>query len=100
MDQINTLLSNRYEAILNKLLRKDQYPLDMVVLELKASRFDEFDLAFQQEARRLVEINTIPLYYVLRVNEVGNYDPYWSRREERLKNCFIFTGETYIKDSK
>ena len=67
----------------------------MVVPEIKAKRFDKFDLAIQGEAKRLVHITTIPLDYVLRENEVSNYEAYWSRREERLKNCVIFTGEKY-----
>ena len=32
-------------------------------------------------------------------NEVGNYKAKLSRIKERLKNYFIFIGETYIDDS-
>ena len=81
MDQINILLSNHYVENLNYLHRKDQYPLDMVVSDLKDRNFEKFDPSFQWEARRLDRSITIPLDYVIRENGVGNYDTYWSKIE-------------------
>ena len=81
MAQINILLSNHYAANLNYLHRKDQYPLDMVVPDLKDRNFEKFDSYFQWEDRRLVRSITIRLDYVIRENGVGNYDTYWSKIE-------------------
>ena len=97
--QIKILQSNRYKANLNDLQRKEQPPPNMVVTELNARNFEKFDLDFKQEVRRLVGGITIPLDYVLGDNKVGNYEEYWSRREEILNNCVLFNGETYRNDS-
>ena len=99
MAQINTLQSNHYEDNLNASHRLDKYYPDMVVTDIKAGNSEKLDLSFQWYASRLVGIYTILIEYVLMENEVGNYESKLSIIKERLKNCVIFIGETYIDDS-
>ena len=99
MYQIKTLWSNCNEANIKASYRKDQNLPDMVVPDLKDSNLREFEIDFHQEARIIIGITTILLGYVIGENEVGNQGKYWSSREERLKNCTLFTGEPHIGDS-
>ena len=66
MDQINILLSNRKKLNLNASHRKDQSPPYMVLPDLKAEKFDEFDPFLSWSDKILVGTTNIPIYYVLR----------------------------------
>ena len=100
MSNINTLRSKHYRKKLNASHRMDQYPPDMVLLELNTGNFEDIDLAFQWASRRLIGINTIPLDYVPMYNEVSNYEAYWFSIKERLKNCVTFTGKAKYRRKK
>ena len=92
MSQINTFRLNCNKANLKASRKKYQSPPGMVLPQLKVGNFDWFGLAFQQVDRRLVGITKIPLDYVLRYSEVGNYRAYWYIIEERLKKYILFKG--------
>ena len=68
--------------------------------KLTSNIFEWFYLAFQDAARRQVGLSEIPLDYLLRPNEIGNYDAVWNSREEKIENCVIFVGQSYKDDYK
>ena len=71
----------------------------MTVPKLTSDNFDEFDLALQGAARKKVGLYGILLDYHLRPNDTDNYDELWNLREEKLKICVIFVGQSYKDDS-
>ena len=58
----------------------------MIVPDIKANTFENFDVEFQRKDRRIIETTTIMIEYVFRKNKVGKYKEDWSNIEERLNN--------------
>ena len=66
VDKTNILQLNHREANINTSRRKYQYPLYMIVPDIKSGNYNPSDFAFQFSARRLIGITTISRYDVLR----------------------------------
>ena len=98
--QLSLMRSNRNKAIEIAELRNNQSHPEMVVPKLTTANFEDFSLAFTGAVRRLIGVVGIPLDYLLRENEIGDYDGNWENREEKLKNCISYTGQKFKEDSE
>ena len=99
LEQLKAMRSNRNKALEMIEIRKNQSYPDMVVPQLTSTNFEEFDLAFTAAARRQFGLAGISLDYLLRKEDVGNYNAQWETREEKLKMCAAFQGQKFNEDS-
>ena len=100
VSQLNIIHKARKESLEIIAHRKDQSFPDMTVPKLTSDDFEDFDLDFKGVARRQYGLYGIPLEYLLRPIDAGNYDVVWNSRDEKLKNCVIFVGQSYKDDAE
>lgn len=96
--QLTLLKNNRRTSINMENMRKTQQLPDMTVPKLTNSNFETFNTSFQSAIRRQMSLSGVSLAYLLRDNEVGNYDSNWTTREDRLHGCLKFSGPIYKDD--
>ena len=70
---------------------------EIVVPKLTATNYEIFNIAFTAVVARTIGMNLIPLDYVMR-ETIGNYGTAWPTRTEKLKNCILSTGASYLQD--
>ena len=99
-DQLKVTRKNRADAKGHEKMRKAQSHPEMEVPKLTPTNWDEFDLAFTAAVRRQNAIIGIPLDYLLRPSDVGNYQGAWATREEKIKNCAVVRGQAFEDDSE
>ena len=70
---------------------------EIAVPKLTATNYEIFNTAFTAVVARTIGMNSLPLDYIMRAT-IGNYDDAWPTRTDKLKNCILFTGASYIQD--
>ena len=71
---------------------------DITVAKLTADNYYIFTKAFCYVVGRPICINIIPIYYAMRGVTV-KYDPPWTNREDKLKNCVLHTVDSFKNDN-
>ena len=90
----------RKRALINQPLRKEVSLPEMKVPKLTAQTFDNWITSFTSVVGRQYSLSGISLYYLLRDEEVGNYDANWPTREEKLKFCIRLNGSQFKSDKE
>ena len=98
--QLSIMRNNRADAKEYLKRRESQSHLDMKVLTLTGTNFEEFDLDFTATVRRLNASVGIPVYYLLRLDTVGNYDAAWNSCEEKQSFCANLRGQAFNYDAE
>ena len=70
---------------------------EIVVPKLTTMNYEIFNTAFTAVVARTIGMNSIPLDYVIR-ETIGNYGDAWPTRTDKLKNCILFNGASYLQD--
>ena len=73
---------------------------EIKVPKLTESNYEAFDTAFQSILAKTIGMNVIPITYILRKNEVGDYEHNWETRLKKLENCLVFSGNNYRQDNE
>ena len=99
--QLNLMRRNRAEAIEHQKRRDNLTHHAMDVPTLKENNYEEFELAFKAAVRRQDSMHgSISLDYLLRDNDVGNYNALWANRAEKLSNCVTLRGQAFATDNE
>ena len=70
----------------------------MSIPKFIGTNYDEFMTAFTTLASRQIGANEIPLDYLMRDNDIGDYNSPYASREEKLKTCILFQGDNFLVD--
>ena len=98
--QLSSMRKLRRQAIISQALRKEVTLPDMKVPKLTAQTFDDWNTSFSTVVGRQNSLAGISLNYLLRDEEVGNYNANWPSREEKLKFCIKLHGSRYKSDTE
>ena len=98
--QLALLRNQRNIGLDAEKMRRDVSLPDMEVPKLTNSNFDDFNTAFVAVVSRQTSRAGIALDYLLREDEVGNYNAVYSSREEKLKACMELHGTIFREDSE
>ena len=93
-NQLCSMRKLRKQALINQSLRKDISLPDMKVPKLTAQTFDDWNISFISVVGRQYSLAGISLDYLLRDEEVGDYET----NEEKLKFCIKLSGSRYKLD--
>ena len=98
--QISSMRKMRRRALINQSLKKEVSLPDMKVPKLTAQTFDDWNTFFTSVVGRQYSLSGISLDYLLRDEEIGNYNANWPTREEKLKYCIRLNGSQYKSDTE
>ena len=98
--QLSSMRKYRRQAIISQSLRKEVTLPDMKVPRLTAQTFDDWNTSFSTVVGRQNSLAGISLNYLLRDEEIGNYNANWPTREEKLKFCIKLHGSRYKSDTE
>lgn len=71
---------------------------DITVPKLTKLNWKEFHQAFKELLSRQRGVNSIPLTYVIREHDRGNYSSDYESTEKQLINCIQLSGQNYNSD--
>ena len=72
---------------------------EVKVPKLTPFQWPDFKSAISEYLNRVVGKNTIPLSYVIRKEQFGNFEEYYDTRREKLISCTSFTGPAFQADN-
>ena len=72
----------------------------MKVPKLTAQTFNDWNTSFTSVVGRQHNLAGIFLDYLLREEEIGNYETNWPTREDKLKFCIKLSGSRYKSDTE
>ena len=95
---INLMRIQRTKSVQNKasFAALSKLP-EIIVPKLTAMKYEIFNTVFTAVVARTIGMNAIPLDYVIR-ETIGNYGNAWPTRTDKLKNCILFNGASYLQD--
>ena len=99
-NQLSSMRKLRRLALINQSLRKEISLPDMKVLKLTAQTFDDWNTSFTSVVGRQHSLVEISLDYLLKDEEVGNYEANWPTREDKLKFYIRLSGSRYKSDTE
>ena len=99
-NQVSSMRKFRRQAIINQTLHKEFILPDMKVPKLTAQNFDDWNPSFSTVVGRQNSLAGISLDYLLRDEEIGNYNANQTTCEEKLKFCIKLHGSRYKSDTK
>ena len=70
----------------------------MSIPKFVGTNYDEFMTAFTTLASRQIGANELPLDYLMRQDDNGDYNTPYASREEKLKACILFRGDNFMVD--
>ena len=70
----------------------------MTIPKFVGTNYDEFMTAFTTLASRQIGTNELPLDYLMRENDINDYNSPYASREEKLKACILFRGDNFLID--
>ena len=99
-NQLSILRQQRSTGLDAERRRKESNLPDMDVPKLTNDNFDEFHTAFAAIVARLTSRAGVGLDYLLRSEDLGNYNAVYPTREEKLKACLSLQGSIFKEDSE
>ena len=90
-----TLRTLRADAIRDNKTRKSQKIPDMVVPKLTRNNWRDFKISIEEALQRTYGVNDIPLAYVIRKEDVNNFNVHYASRIERLTACTVHNGDAF-----
>ena len=99
-DVLRSLRTSRQEALADTNARTSQTLPDMIVTKLNSTNWREFRLNVEESLSRIYGHNKIPLTYVIRSGNAGNYMDAFDTRIARLVACTVHIGDAYIHDNQ
>ena len=72
---------------------------DVTIPKLTKNNWKNFSQATKELLQRQRGTHNIPLIYIIRENDVGNYDGVYEYTEDQLTQCISLTGGNYISDN-
>ena len=67
--------------------------------KLEAAKWIDFKSSLIESLSRIIGKNKIPLTYLIRESDVGNFDDDYENRTDRLVTCIQFSGVAYKHDN-
>ena len=98
--QLSILKQQRALAKEHLKKKRDSNLPPMEVPKFKGQNYDEFMTSFTTLVSRQTGVNDLPLDYLMRENETGNYEAAYTSREAKLKHCVRLSGDNFRADSK
>ena len=89
-NQVSSMRKLRRRALINQLLRKEVSLPDMKVPKLTAQTFDDWNTLVTSVIGQQYCLSGISLNYLLRGEDVGNYESNFPTWEEKLRFCIKF----------
>ena len=94
---LNTFRSDYLEATL---YQEDTKGLSTVTItKLVTTKWNEFKSTMTESLSRITGKNKIPLTYLIRDEDVGNFDATYDNRTDRLVQCITLSGAAYKHDN-
>ena len=100
VSQLSSMRKLRRHALINQSLWKEKSLPDMKVPKLTAQTFNDWNTSFTSVVGRQHNLAGIFLDYLLREEEIGNYETNWPTREDKLKFCTKLSGSRYESDTE
>ena len=97
-DQVVLLRQARSQAKEQRDQRNNATLPAMTIPKFIGTNYDEFMTSFTTLASRQVGANELPLDYLMRPNDTGEYSALYASREEKLKACILFRGDNFLVD--
>ena len=72
---------------------------DVTIPKLTKNNWKNFSQATKELLQRQRGTHNIPLIYIIRENDVGNYDGVYESTKDQLTQCISLTGGNYISDN-
>ena len=96
-NKINEFRSDYLETTLN---HEDTKDISTVTIpKLVSSKWTEFKSNMTESLSRIIGENKIPLTYLIRSEDEGDFDDIYDNRTDRLVQCITLSGAAYKHDN-
>ena len=100
VESVCTLVCNRTQVHETEKRLKASDKGDVELPTLTSNISEDVDQKIKLAASCCVDVDGIPLDYILRSNVLGDYGVVWLNRLDKLKNCINLHGDNYALDNQ